>query len=91
MVLRASWGPLGPLLDALGGLLGASWAPLGCSGGPLGASWALPGSFWGTVGGDFGASWGLLAALLAASLVHIFSEAVVLLFEALGDEFGLHS
>ena len=36
MVFRASGGSLGPLLGALGGLLGASWAPLRCSLGSLG-------------------------------------------------------
>ena len=37
MVLRASWGSLGPLLNALGGVLGASWAPMRCSWGSLGS------------------------------------------------------
>ena len=41
---------------------------------------------------DFGASWELLGALLASSLVHVFFEVVfVLLFEGLGDDFGLHN
>ena len=77
MVLSALWVSLGLLLGALGGLLGVSWAPLGCSWGLLGASWAALGSSWGTVGVDFGASWGLLAALLASSLVHVFFDVVI--------------
>ena len=38
VVLRMSWGSLGPLLGALGGLLGAFWAPLRCSWGSLGTT-----------------------------------------------------
>ena len=92
MVLSALWGSLVLLLGALGGLLGVSWAPLGCSWGLLGASGSALGNSWGLVGFDFGASWGLLAALLASSVVHVFFEVVFLFFfEALGDDFGLHN
>ena len=41
---------------------------------------------WGLVGFDFGASWGLLAALLASSLVHVFCEVV---FALLPGSWGL--
>ena len=76
MVLSALWESLGLLVGALGGLLGVSWAPLGCSWGFLGASWAALRDSWWPVGVDFGASWGVLAALLASSLVLVFFDVV---------------
>ena len=67
-----SWDAFGCSWVPLGGLLGSSGELLGLLRGLLGCSEEL----WGPVGVDFGASSGLLAALLASSLVHFFSDAI---------------